>query len=167
MRELTEEMDVLVQSTPVLLLQFGEDTCGPCHAIRSKLDQWLEVHDEASARYVDIEKHLELCSQMGIFSAPTVIVYMDGQIVGRIDSVLIPSHFDGAVKAYLDWICVIKSYRHQGVAQALLDELKKKLKQQGVYTLIALTASNDEAQRFYKSIPDSEMHDIGIWINIK
>lgn len=83
MRELTEEMDVLVQSTPVLLLQFGEDTCGPCHAIRSKLDQWLEVHDEVSARYVDIEKHLELCSQMGIFSAPTVIVYMDGQIVAR------------------------------------------------------------------------------------
>jgi hypothetical protein len=41
------------------------------------------------------------------------------------------------------------------------------LKEQGADTLIALTASNDEAQRFYKSIPDSEMHDIGIWIDIK
>jgi hypothetical protein len=48
-----------------------------------------------------------------------------------------------------------------------LSELKNKLKEKGIDTIIALTASNDEAQRFYKSIPDSEMHDMGIWINIK
>ena len=92
---------------------------------------------------------------------------MDGVVAGRIDAVLLPSHFDGSVKAYLDWICVIKSYRHQGIAQALLDELKKQLKERGVTTLIALTASNEEAQRFYRSIPDSEMKDTGIWIDIK
>ena len=33
-------------------------------------------------------------------------------------------------------------------------------------TLIALTAGNDEAQRFYKAVPDSEMRAIGIWIDI-
>ena len=100
-------------------------------------------------------------------NAVSLLAYVDGQVVGRIDSVLIPSHFDGSVKAYLDWICVLKSCRHQGVAQMLLDELKKKLKAQGADTLIALTASNEEAQRFYKNIPDSEMHDVGIWINIR
>ena len=100
-------------------------------------------------------------------NAESLLAYVDGQVVGRIDSVLIPSHFDGSVKAYLDWICVLKSCRHQGVAQMLLDELKKKLKAQGADTLIALTASNEEAQRFYKNIPDSEMHDVGIWINIR
>ena len=52
------------------------------------------------------------------------------------------------------------------MAQALLEELKKELKAKGIDTLIALTASNDEAQSFYKAIPNSEMHDIGIWINI-
>ena len=60
----------------------------------------------------------------------------------------------------------MKSSRHKGVAQALLEELKKELKAKGIDTLIALTASNDEAQSFYKAIPNSEMHDIGIWINI-
>ena len=80
---------------------------------------------------------------------------------------LIPSHFDGSVKAYLDWICVLKSRRHAGVAQALLGELRRILKEKGVYTLIALTAANDEAQRFYKSVPDSIMRDVGIWIDIK
>ena len=88
-------------------------------------------------------------------------------VIGRIDAVLIPTHFDGSVKAYLDWICVLKSCRHRGVAQKLFTALKDALKARNVDTLVALTASNDEAQRFYKSIPDSEMHDTGIWIDIK
>ncbi len=95
------------------------------------------------------------------------IAYVDGKPVGRIDASLIPSHFDGSVKAYLDWICVIKSYRHAGVAQAMLDTLRAELKKLGIETLIALTAANDEAQRFYKNVPDSQMRDTGIWIDIK
>ena len=96
----------------------------------------------------------------------SLLAYTDGIVAGRIDAVLIPSHFDGSVKAYLDWICVVKSFRHRGIAQALLNELKKELRARGIDTLIALTAANEEAQRFYKSIPDSEMHDVGIWINV-
>ena len=95
------------------------------------------------------------------------LAYDGDKVVGRIDSCTIPSRFDGSVKAYLDWICVIKSSRHKGVAQALLSELKRVFKEKGIDTIIALTASNDEAQSFYKAVPDSEMHDTGIWINVK
>ena len=95
------------------------------------------------------------------------LAWQRDRVIGRIDAVLIPTHFDGSVKAYLDWICVLKSCRHRGVAQKLFTALKDALKARNVDTLVALTASNDEAQRFYKSIPDSEMHDTGIWIDIK
>ena len=97
----------------------------------------------------------------------SLLAYDNDKVIGRIDSTMIASHFDGSKKAYLDWICVIKSYRHMGVAQRMLETLRGILKNNHVDTLIALTASNEEAQRFYKSIPDSEMHDIGIWIDIK
>ena len=97
----------------------------------------------------------------------SLLAYMDGKVVGRIDSTMIKSRFDGSTKAYLDWICVLKSARHKGVAQVLMNEMRSRLKAEGIDTLIALTASNDEAQRFYKSVPDSSMHDIGIWIDIK
>ncbi len=100
-------------------------------------------------------------------NALSLMAYIGEQVVGRIDVVRIPSYFDGTVKAYLDWICVLKSARHKGVAQALMNEMHSRLKAEGIDTLIALTASNDEAQRFYKSVPDSSMHDIGIWIDIK
>ena len=100
-------------------------------------------------------------------SSISLLAYVDDKVVGRIDSSMIASHFDGSKKAYLDWICVIKSYRHSGVAQKLLSELLQYLKEKDIETLIALTAANDEAQSFYKSVPNSEMKDIGIWIDIK
>jgi len=89
-----------------------------------------------------------------------------GRVIGRIDSSIIASHFDGSVKAYLDWICVLKSARHQGAAQALLSALKQRLKEKKIDTLIALTAANEEAQQFYRHIPNSIMRDTGIWIDV-
>ena len=97
----------------------------------------------------------------------SLLAYDNDKVVGRIDSTMIASHFDGSKKAYLDWICVIKSYRHLGVAQRLLETLREILKKDHIDTLIALTASNEEAQRFYKNVPNSEMRDIGIWIDVK
>ena len=98
--------------------------------------------------------------------AISLLAYVGGDVAGRIDASLIRSRFDGSTKAYLDWICVIKSRRHKGVAQALMDALCAELKRRGVDTLVALTAANEEAQRFYRAIPNSEMHDTGIWISI-
>lgn len=61
---------------------------------------------------------------------------------------------------------VLKSYRHRGVAQRLLETLREILKARHIDTLIALTASNEEAQRFYQRIPNSKMRDVGIWIDV-
>ena len=97
----------------------------------------------------------------------SLLAYDGGAVVGRIDASLIASRFDGSKKAYLDWICVIKRSRHQGVAQRLLESLRQILKERQIDTLIALTAANEEAQRFYKNVPDSIMRDVGIWIDIK
>lgn len=57
----------------------------------------------------------------------SLLAYDGNFVVGRIDSTMIASHFDGSKKAYLDWICVIKSYRHKGVAQQLLETLREIL----------------------------------------
>jgi len=96
----------------------------------------------------------------------SLLAYVDGKVVGRIDSTRICSHFDGSVKAYLDWICVIKSYRHQGVGQALMQALRQKLKEDGIDTLIGLIAAGEEAQRFYRNLPNAEIRDEGIWIDL-
>ncbi len=96
----------------------------------------------------------------------SLLAYIDEKVVGRIDSTMLCSHFDGSKKAYLDWICVLKSFRHRGVAQALMLALRKTLHEQGVDTLIGLIASNDEAQRFYRSLENAKIRDEGIWIDV-
>ena len=120
---------------------------------------WEIDHDYVSAVEMSFE-------DKSFDDSISLLAYDNGAVVGRIDASLIASHFDGSKKAYLDWICVIKSNRHQGVAQRLLETLRQVLKDRHIDTLVALTAANEEAQRFYKSIPNSEMRDIGIWIDI-
>ena len=101
-------------------------------------------------------------------TAISLIAHRNGQVIGRIDASIISSRSDASCfSAYLDWICVLKSERHNKVAQTLLEELKKELKERGVGLLIALMANNNEAQRFYNSVKDASIHDTGIWIDIK
>ena len=132
------------------------------HRLRDEENFWgWEIND---AYVKAVEKSF---NDSAFADSISLLAYDNNKVVGRIDSTIIASHFDGSKKAYLDWICVIKSYRHMGVAQRLLETLREILKNNHVETLIALTASNEEAQRFYKSVPNSEMRDIGIWIDIR
>ncbi|MBR5768331.1 MAG: GNAT family N-acetyltransferase [Clostridia bacterium] len=100
-------------------------------------------------------------------TAMSFIAVRDGKVIGRIDASLISSRSDAACfGAYLDWICVLKSERHNKVGQELLNALRAECRERGVGLLIALTAGNDEAQSFYKSVEGASLHDTGIWIDI-
>ena len=134
------------------VLQFERD-------LRAEEDFWGWEIDE---KYIsDVTASFE---DPAFSNSLSLLSYVDGKVVGRIDSTRICSRFDGSTKAYLDWICVIKSHRHAGIAQALMEALRRELKNQGVDTLIGLIASNEEAQRFYRSLPNAQIRDEGIWI---
>ncbi len=101
-------------------------------------------------------------------TAISLIAIKNERVIGRIDASLVSSRSDASCfSAYMDWICVLKSERHNRVAQALLKALRDECKRQGVGVLIALTANNDEAQRFYHSVEGASIHDTGIWIDIE
>lgn len=136
------------------VIQFEQD-------LRAEENSWgWEINE----KYIkDVTKSFE---NSAFDNSVSLLAYMDGKVVGRIDSALICSHFDGSQKAYLDWICVLKSYRHKGIAQELMKYLRKELKQLGVDTLIALIDSDENVQRFYRNIPNSQIKDDGIWIDI-
>lgn len=136
------------------VLQFEKD-------LRKEEDFWNWSIDESYVQ--SVTKSFE----SGMFdNSISLLAYAGEKVVGRIDSSIIASHFDGSIKAYLDWICVIKSYRHHGIAQLLMTKLREELKKKGVETLVGLIAANEEAQRFYRSLPDALIRDEGIWIDI-
>ena len=101
-------------------------------------------------------------------TALSFIALKDGKIAGRIDASVITSRSDASCcSVYLDWICVLKSERHKGAAQALLSALRKECAALGASVIIALTAENGEAQSFYRGISGASMHDTGIWIDVQ
>lgn len=101
-------------------------------------------------------------------TAISFIAIKDDKVIGRIDASIVTSRSDAVCySAYLDWICVLKSERHQKVAQKLLYALKEECKKQGVGLIVALMANNKEAQNFYNNIEGASIHDTGIWIEIK
>ncbi len=130
-------------------------------ALRIEEDFWGWQIDDKYIR--DVRRSFESPSFSNSIS---LLAYSGLDVVSRIDSAMIASRFDGSVKAYLDWICVLKSRRHNGVARALMKALRAELKSRGIDTLIGLIASNDDAQRFYRSLENSKIRDEGIWIDI-
>ena len=130
--------------------------------LRKEEDVWGWDIDD---RYISSVK--DSFSNKSFDDCISLLACLDNKIVGRIDASMIKTRFDGSMRAYLDWICVLKSYRHRGVAQTLLKELCNVLKERGIASLVGLTATNEEAQKFYRSIPNSTMRDIGIWIDIE
>ena len=129
--------------------------------LRSEEDFWgWEINQE----YIDmVTKSFD---DRRFSDSLSLLAYVDNKVIGRIDSTLIASRFDGSIKAYLDWICVIKSYRHCGVAQSLMRELRIQLKKKGANTLVGFIAGNPEAQQFYRSLEMSKIEDEGIWIEL-
>ena len=100
-------------------------------------------------------------------NAVSFLALKDDRVIGRIDASLIASRCDAVCgSAYLDWICVLKSERHARVAQRLLETLRGELRSRNVSFLIALMAGNADAQSFYRSVAEAEIHDEGIWIRI-
>lgn len=90
-------------------------------------------------------------------SAVSLLAYKNDKVIGRIDASIVFTHFDGTVyEAYLNWICVLKEERHNGVAQLLLQSLKDVLKEKNIDTLVILTAGNDEATKFYDTCENIE-----------
>lgn len=130
-------------------------------ALREQENSWGWEIDEAYEKAVE-----NSFSDPEFVNAVSFLAYVDSRVVGRIDASILPSHFDGSKKAYLDWICVLQSHRHHGVAQALMQHLRRYLKELDINTLVGLIASNEEAQRFYRALPNAKIRDEGIWIDV-
>ena len=65
------------------IVQFGSYTCAPCSAIKQRIDSWIEDHPAIMSLYVPIEEFPQIAASEGIFSVPTILVYINGQMTIR------------------------------------------------------------------------------------
>ena len=82
----------------------------------------------------------------------------ENRVIGCIDFSVVSSYsFGGNLQVYVDWVYVLKEFRHMGVGQFLFAQMEEYIKKLGVGEYFLFTAENDEAQKFYRNVEGAEI----------
>ena len=88
------------------------------------------------------------------------ILALDGDdVVGRIEYHFYGCLQDGYRMAYVDWVYVLPSYRHSGIAQQLFKEFEKDCAANRINQYYLIRATNPGADKFYHSFENAELDD--------
>lgn len=78
------DLDVIIQSNPVVLVDFTAVWCNPCRILKPLLEKLEAFHDKTPFITVDVDAHPDLSARFGVTSMPTVMIFKDGQLVQTI-----------------------------------------------------------------------------------
>ena len=74
--------DEIVDSHPLVLVDFYADWCGPCKMMAPVFKELKEnMGDKIKIVKIDTERNQQLSAKMGIRSIPTMVLYKNGQQV--------------------------------------------------------------------------------------
>lgn len=88
---------------------------------------------------------------------PSILAIHNGQVVGRIEYHFYGCLQDGYRMAYVDFLYVLKEFRHRGTAQGLFQEFEKDCRENGIDQYYLIRAENQNANSFYHSFQDVEL----------
>ena len=75
-----ENIEKSIQENLAVMVYFSAPTCNVCHALKPKL---LEAIDENFKEFViedvDISASEDIAPHFGVFTIPTVLIFLDGQ----------------------------------------------------------------------------------------
>jgi thioredoxin 1 len=86
------EESIANATTPVVIVDFWADWCGPCHALAPSLDRLESEFDgQVTVMKLDVDANPESADLFQIKGLPTLIVFMNGEPESAISGV-IPYH---------------------------------------------------------------------------
>lgn len=121
-----------------------------------------EEPEKMTAEKVDEQGIRDRISNPFFTKTTSILAREDERIVGRIEYHFYGCMQDGYRMAYVDWVYVLKAYRHRGIAQKLFAELEKDCAKNDIDQYYLIRARNEEADRFYGSFQGAEMYDTPI-----
>lgn len=121
-----------------------------------------EEPDKMTAEKVDEEGIKSRILDPFFNRTTSILAKENGMVVGRVEYHFYGCMQDGARMAYIDWVYVLKSYRHRGIAQMLFKEVERDCMRNNIDQYYLIRATNEEANRFYGSFEEVERNDVPI-----
>ena len=76
--------DVVLNSDKPVMVDFWAAWCGPCRMVGPIIEQLSEEYDgKAVVGKVDVDTNQEYAAKYGVRNIPTVLVFQNGEVVGR------------------------------------------------------------------------------------
>jgi len=90
--------DVVLKSDKPVIVDFWAVWCGPCRMIAPVMDQLEKKYgDKIVVAKVDVDKEQKYAAEYGVRNIPTVLVFQNGEAIGRQVGVAPFEVFDKAI----------------------------------------------------------------------
>lgn len=75
--------ELVVNSTKPVLLDFWATWCGPCRMVAPIVEEIAAEREDILVGKINVDEEIELATEFGIVSIPTLIVMKDGKVANK------------------------------------------------------------------------------------
>lgn len=93
--------DKVIKSDKVALVDFFATWCGPCQMLAPVLEKIAEERKDFNIYKIDIDEEMELAIKYSVEVVPTMIIFKNGNPVGRLEGFHDKSSLIEEVSKYL------------------------------------------------------------------